>query len=52
MTILMIIITILVVAVGGYFVNGGFADNIGSLYKKYKESNLSLKDFMRVLFKR
>lgn len=52
MKIFVIIIVVLCFAVGAYFEGGGFATNSGSLYKKYKESNLSLKDFIRLLFKR
>lgn len=52
MNIFLGIIIVLCFAVGSYFVDGGFAENAGSLYKQFKQSKLSFREFMRLLFRR
>ncbi|CAH0418413.1 hypothetical protein [Periweissella ghanensis] len=42
---LKVIATLVVLAVGAYIVNGGWAENLGALYRNYKQSNMSLTEF-------
>ncbi|MCM0599398.1 hypothetical protein [Periweissella fabalis] len=44
---LKVIVTLVVLAVGAYIVNGGWAENLGALYRNYKQSNMSLTEFWR-----
>ncbi|AMV64772.1 Hypothetical protein ADU72_1102 [Pediococcus damnosus] len=52
MIIIKIIGIILLLALGAYFVNGGWADNLGALYRNYKQSKLSLRAFIKTIIKK
>ena len=43
---------LLFLSVGAYLLNGGWADNFGSLYRNYKESGLSKREFMASIVNR
>ena len=44
---LRIILILGVFAVGAYLMNGGWAENFGSLYRNYRASGLSLINFTK-----
>ncbi|CAH0416136.1 hypothetical protein KAR50_05825 [Periweissella fabaria] len=52
MLIIKVIGTLLVLTVGAYIVNGGWAENLGALYRNYKQSNMSLAEFWRGIIRK
>ncbi len=49
--ILSILSIILLVMLSAYFINGGWAQNIGELYRNYKESRMSFSTFVKTIMK-
>lgn len=52
MNIIKIIGVLIFFGIGAYFMNGGWAENLGSLYRNYKESHLSLYQFWKTIIKK
>lgn len=49
---LYVTIGILLFIVAIYFIDGGWAQNLGGVYKNYRDSKLPLSVFIRLLLKR
>lgn len=49
--ILSILSIILIVMLSAYLINGGWAQNIGELYRNYKESRMSFLTFIKTVMK-
>ncbi|ASC08820.1 hypothetical protein [Pediococcus pentosaceus] len=46
------IIILMVIVFGVYFVSGGWAENLGELYRNYKQSNLTFSQFLKSIIKK